>query len=175
MSEQDSRMLAEAVTVASQAHLGMTRKGSGAPYITHPLRVMQAVLGRPDGTIEMATAAVLHDVLEDTSVTAEMLLDRFPAPVVAIVQELTNASMGSTLPRAARKAMDRESLAAASTEARIIKLHDRLDNLRELEGVAHKFQLLFASESVMLVEAIGSVDPMVSMEIMQEVRRIQCL
>lgn len=57
-----------AIEVAAEAHRGQVRKYTGEPYINHCLRVMQAV---PD---ELKVAAVLHDVLEDTTVTVQSLI-----------------------------------------------------------------------------------------------------
>jgi hypothetical protein len=81
-------LLALADLVATQAHEGQVDK-AGAPYITHPRRVAARVAAR-GGTVEQQAAALLHDVLEDTSLTVEQLpLLGVPASVVDAVLALT--------------------------------------------------------------------------------------
>jgi (p)ppGpp synthase/HD superfamily hydrolase len=77
--------LSDAIAIATAAHDGQVDK-SGRPYIGHPLRVMASVTGE-----HAQMAAVLHDVIEDTSVTAEELLARgCPAAVVDAVVALSH-------------------------------------------------------------------------------------
>jgi (p)ppGpp synthase/HD superfamily hydrolase len=74
----------EAITLARQAHVGQTDK-AGHPYIDHPLRVMHRLHGEHE-----QMAAILHDVLEDTSTTVEDLRAAgCPEPVIAAVRALT--------------------------------------------------------------------------------------
>lgn len=74
-----------AVEIATDAHRGQVDKG-GNPYILHPLAVAESV-----GDIELKIVAVLHDVLEDSSVTAEELLaEGFAEPLVEAVRVLTH-------------------------------------------------------------------------------------
>ena len=73
----------KAARIACNAHAGQTDK-AGMPYIFHPFHVAEQM------TDEICTcAALLHDVVEDTSVTAEQLAQEFPAEVVAAVRLLT--------------------------------------------------------------------------------------
>lgn len=114
--------LEKAIALAASAHAGAVDKG-GAPYILHPLRVMLAVEGE-----HAKMAAVLHDVIEDTDVTAEDLASAgFPAPVIAAVVALTK------LPGMSR--LDAAKLAATDPIARAVKLADLADNMR-LERIA---------------------------------------
>lgn len=79
-------MLSQAIKIAVQAHDGQVDK-AGKPYILHPLRVMLSVTSE-----EAMICAVLHDVLEDSDVTAEDLLEKgFSVEVVKAIQSVTKA------------------------------------------------------------------------------------
>ncbi len=113
--------LDDAIALATAAHAGQLDKGSGAPYITHCLRVMEAVA--PFGR-DYQIAAVLHDVLEDTAVTAEDLLARgCPRHVVDAVRAVTK--------RPGEEYSDLIRRAASHPIGRIVKLADNLDNSSE--------------------------------------------
>jgi (p)ppGpp synthase/HD superfamily hydrolase len=104
-----------AIAIARAAHAGQTDK-AGRPYIEHPLRVM----GRLDGEQERM-AAVLHDVLEDTAVTADDLRSAgCPEAVLVAVQALTKRP-GESLARSMERA-------AADSIARAVKRADIADN-----------------------------------------------
>lgn len=149
-------MIIKAAQFANLAHQGQVRKYTGRPYITHPARVASRVCLIPYATEEVVAAGWLHDVLEDCSVTyADLHCDISPV-VASLVKTLTNPSKGSKLPRAARKAMDREHLANVSPWAKVIKLIDRIDNLREMTQAPDDFKKLYAKESLLLAEALCS-------------------
>jgi (p)ppGpp synthase/HD superfamily hydrolase len=105
----------DAIAIARTAHTGQTDK-AGRPYIEHPLRVMDRV-----DTDEQRMAAVLHDVLEDTSVTVgDLRAAGCPEAVITAVQALTKRP-GEPL----ADSMDRT---AADPIARAVKLADIADN-----------------------------------------------
>ncbi len=106
----------KAIEIAARAHAGQVDK-AGAPYIFHPLRLMLAVK-----TPFEKMAAVLHDTVEDTTVTLVDLRDAgFPPEVVNAVESLTKRNGESRLEAALRAAMDQISL--------IVKLADVTDNM----------------------------------------------
>jgi guanosine-3',5'-bis(diphosphate) 3'-pyrophosphohydrolase len=108
--------LERAIEIAARAHAGQVDK-AGAPYILHPLRLMLAVQGE-----HQRMAAVLHDVVEDTSVTLEDLQrEGFPAAVVDAVRALTKLPGEGRIAAAHR--------AAADPVARAVKLADVSDNM----------------------------------------------
>lgn len=107
----------------------------------------------------MVAAAWLHDVVEDTSVGLEEIRSLFGNGVADLVGWLTNPSKGMNLPRADRKRIDREHLAKAPREAKIIKMLDCLDNLSEMEAAPADFKKLYGEESLLLAHAIGDADP----------------
>ena len=105
-----------AIEIAATAHAGQRDK-AGQPYIFHPLRVMLRV----DGAHEQM-AAVLHDVVEDTSVTLDNLAQEgFPSEVLRAIAALTKLPGETRLEAAAR--------AAADPVARKVKLADNAENM----------------------------------------------
>ena len=108
--------LERAIEIAAHAHAGQVDK-AGQPYILHPLRVMLSVKG-----LHERMAAVLHDVVEDTSVTLDDLRSEgFPAEVLVAIHTLTKTK-GEARIAAARRA-------AANPIARAVKLADVTDNM----------------------------------------------
>lgn len=105
--------------IAREAHAGQTRRG-GEPYIEHPRRIAESL-----GVPHMACVAWLHDVLEDTDLTAKDLLAMdVNESTVRIVQELTHQ---------VDEPYDAyiERIRAGSSEARTIKICDLVDNLTD--------------------------------------------
>jgi len=149
-----------AARLAEEAHRGQCRKWGHAqdPYIWHPMRVAGMVSLVEFATVEMVQAAYLHDVLEDTKVNELALYEAgFIGKVILFVKALTNPSKGSNLPRADRKAMDRQHLAGASWEVKVIKLADRIDNLLEVRNdptSPKDFVELYKNESRLLLEVL---------------------
>jgi (p)ppGpp synthase/HD superfamily hydrolase len=148
-----------AVRFATRAHHGQTRKYNPVPYITHPVRVMARTMLLEGVTEDLCVAAVLHDVLEDCGITAAELEREFGPAVAKLVGELTNVSKleHPEANRAERKRLDRERIRTISTEAKKIKLIDRIDNLREIpptEGFLQKYR----AESRLLLEVLRGVD-----------------
>ncbi|TAA63583.1 HD domain-containing protein [Shinella sp. JR1-6] len=109
-------MLREAITMAALAHEGQTDK-SGAPYIFHPIRVASTF---SDDFLQ--TIAVLHDVVEDTSITLSDLDAHFPQGVVNAVDALTRRE-GETYE-------DFIQRVSRNPSARKVKIADLRDNLR---------------------------------------------
>jgi len=108
--------LERALEIASAAHAGQQDK-AGQSYILHPIRVMLSVK-----TLDEQIAAVLHDTVEDTSVTFEDLADAgFSSDIVTAVQALTKTDGESRLEAAHR--------AVQNTIARQVKLADVADNM----------------------------------------------
>lgn len=157
--------------MARDAHEGQTRKYTGRPYIEHPARVAARVAIVQGASPEMVAAAFLHDVLEDTDVSLEEI-ELFSPEAAELVVWLTNPSKGSHLPRAERKRMDREHIVSAPWEARVIKLLDRIDNLREMEGAPTGFARLYGQESLLLAEALEGTDPILEAELIEISRRL---
>ncbi|MBX3658175.1 MAG: HD domain-containing protein [Ramlibacter sp.] len=107
--------LERAIALAAEAHAGQTDKAN-QPYILHPLRVMLRVHGTSE-----RIAAVLHDVVEDSTVTIPRLAEEgFSADILAAIEALTKKPGESRLQAAVR--------AAADPIARVVKLADNTEN-----------------------------------------------
>ena len=107
--------LERAIEIAATAHAGQLDR-SGQPYVLHPLRVMLAVNSEHE-----RMAAVMHDVVEDSAITYDDLINEgFPTEVVEAVRLLTRAKGASRID-AARKAV-------RNPVARAVKLADVIDN-----------------------------------------------
>lgn len=118
----------KALEFAMKAHKGQTRKRSDTPYIVHPIRVSLKVLLETNSEI-LATAAVLHDVLEDTKVTQTEMLVHFGHDITKLVQEVTdNVTLKAKL---GKEAYWLKTWADMSQQAKVIKFYDRLDNIKD--------------------------------------------
>jgi (p)ppGpp synthase/HD superfamily hydrolase len=123
-------LLSEAIEFATKAHAGQTRKFSGEPYINHPLRVYERVKSY-NGNTDEQLAAILHDVLEDTTATYDEIEERFGEDVAILVVELTNPYVASP-DKNIRSMFMMEHWEDMSEEAAFVKLCDRIDNLNDI-------------------------------------------
>lgn len=149
-------IILKAAALAVRAHEGQKRKYNGFPYITHPARVAGRVGILPGATEEMVAAAYLHDVLEDTTVTRAEIEEATNAQVGFYVDCMTNKSKGTGLTRIERKALDRKHLLEVPAEVKLIKAIDRIDNLLEMSGAPADFKKMYAAESLLLADVLGS-------------------
>lgn len=152
------KIIIKAIEFANRAHADQVRKYTGQPYIFHPMRVAMAVANHR-GSDEMICAAVLHDTVEDCGVHIADILKEFGPDIARLVDELTNKTKASDLPRAERKRMDRERIATISTDAKIIKALDRIDNLRELVNAPYDFRKKYHQESRELLRVLSTHIP----------------
>ena len=141
--------LAEAIYFAKLAHDGQLRKG-GTPYIEHPMRVM-FTLSAYTMDEDLLCAAVLHDVVEDTKYDFTDINMRFGERVANLVKELTNVE-DKKESRAKRIAARNDKYFHMSGDAQVIKMCDRIDNLRTLSSLDPKFAKMYLQESKDMVE-----------------------
>lgn len=123
--------LLEAIRFAAVRHRNQRRKGEGkVPYINHPIAVARdlAVIGGVTDPHVLA-AAVLHDTVEDTGTTFEEIEHLFGCEVRGLVEEVTDDKF---LPYRTRKRLQIEHARGLSTGAKLIKLGDKLSNVRSL-------------------------------------------
>jgi (p)ppGpp synthase/HD superfamily hydrolase len=144
-------MIDSAIAFAALAHAGQKRKYTFDPYIVHPIEVMSIVRTVEPDREDMAVAAVLHDVLEDTPVTEREIERRFGAAVLTMVIGLTKVSVEGS--RAERKAAELERLALVPAEVQTIKCADLISNMRTVA----KFDLDFAQVYLAEKEAVLAV------------------
>jgi len=147
--EGTEELIADAYNVAHAAHRGQTRK-SGEPFVYHPLATADVLAElRLDPTT--IAAALLHDVLEDTGVTKEELSERFGDDVAEIVDGVTKLKRlpAGNLEEAQAESL-RKMIVAMSRDVRviIIKLADRLHNMRTLAYLKRETQLKKATETL---------------------------
>jgi (p)ppGpp synthase/HD superfamily hydrolase len=120
-----------AMDLAAQAHDGQYRKNreSKIPYLSHCAMVGQLLLTAGFDE-EVAAAGILHDTVEDTGITEDMLAERFGDRVAGFVAEVTEKD--KSLPWETRKARYIEGMKAASTPALAISCADKIHNLWSL-------------------------------------------
>ena len=145
----DTQLIESAFTVARTAHAEQVRR-SGEPYIAHPLGVAMilADLGLDDVTI---AAALLHDAVEDTTLTGADLEARFGADVAAIVDGVTKLDRIQFNTKAEQQSATlRKMLVAMAKDIRVllIKLADRLHNMRTIASLPDAKQQRIAQETL---------------------------
>jgi len=143
---------------AAHAAVGQLRKYTFEPYIVHPAEVA-GIVAEAGGTPEMIAAAWLHDTVEDTGVTSELIRAEFGDEVAMLVGWLTDVSRPDHGNRAARKAVDRAHTAAAPAEAQTIKLADLICNTKSIVAHDPKFAETYLAEKRALLEVMTKGDP----------------
>jgi len=143
---------------AAHAAVAQLRKYTNEPYIVHPAEVFGIVSTVGGATPEMLAAAWLHDVVEDTGVTIEVIRQMFGEEVAELVGWLTDVSRPEQGNRAVRKAIDRAHTAMAPAEAQTIKLADLISNTRSIMAHDEKFAKTYLEEKRLLLEVMTKGD-----------------
>lgn len=152
LEKDDKKLIRIAFNTALEAHQGMRRR-NGEPYIFHPLAVAQIVAEEMGLGTTSVVGALLHDTVEDTNITLEDIESRFGKTIARIVDGLTKISgvfdHGTTSIQAENF---RKMLLTLSDDVRVIliKLADRLHNMRTLHFMPRDKQLKIASETSFL-------------------------
>jgi len=153
----DIARLAEAYRFSEAAHAGQTRQ-SGEPYISHPLAVAEILAGwHLDG--QALVAALLHDVMEDTSVTKAEIAETFGSPVADLVDGLSKLDRIEFQSAEDAQAENfRKMLLAMARDVRVIliKLADRLHNMKTLGAVAPTKRRRVARETMEIYAPIAN-------------------
>ena len=148
---EKKRRIRKAFNFALQAHLGMRRR-SGEPYILHPLEV--ALISARDIGLKTTSiiSALLHDVVEDTDFTIKDIEVMFGKKVSRIVDGLTKISGLFSQSESLQAENFRKILLTLADDVRVIliKLADRLHNMRTLESMPKEKQLKISSETNIL-------------------------
>ncbi len=147
----DRKHIRQAFELALEAHKDMRRK-SGEPYILHPISVAQIVSEEMGLDATSVICALLHDVVEDTEVTLEEIERMFNKEVAKIVEGLTKISGVFDLNSSIQAENFRKLLLTLNDDIRVIlvKLADRLHNMRTLDSLRRDKQLKIASETAYL-------------------------
>ncbi|HWU90256.1 MAG TPA: bifunctional (p)ppGpp synthetase/guanosine-3',5'-bis(diphosphate) 3'-pyrophosphohydrolase [Kofleriaceae bacterium] len=153
----DLPMVRRAYQFAAEAHDGQTRK-SGDPYVTHPLAVAQ-IIAELKLDVASVCAGLLHDCVEDTSATVEQLGDIFGKEIAFLVDGVTKLGK---LPYSTREEQQAENfrkmLLAMARDIRVIlvKLCDRLDNMRSLHHLPPEKQERIAAETMQIYAPLAN-------------------
>lgn len=130
MDLEGRQLISDAMAFAAAQHRGQVRKDPiGSPYVFHPTQVMLLLweVGVTD-SVTLA-AALLHDTVEDTGASLGELGARFGPEVTAVVAEVSD---DRALPKLRRKRLQIEQAAAKSERARLVKLADKIMNVRDM-------------------------------------------
>ena len=149
LAPNDLLSVREAFRFSDEMHLGQMRR-SGEPYISHPIAVAE-ICADWKLDVQAIMAALLHDVMEDQDVKKEELLERFGAPVAALVDGLSKLERIEFQSQIEAQAENfRKMLLAMARDVRVIlvKLADRLHNMRTLSVMTVEKQQRIARETM---------------------------
>jgi GTP pyrophosphokinase/guanosine-3',5'-bis(diphosphate) 3'-pyrophosphohydrolase len=149
LPKADIKKVREAYKFADEAHLGQFR-ASGEPYITHPIAVA-GLCADWKLDVQAIMAALMHDAMEDCGVTKTELIERFGAPTADLVDGLTKLDKLHFSTREESQAESfRKMLLAMARDVRVIliKLADRLHNMRTMGAMAPEKRLRIARETL---------------------------
>jgi guanosine-3',5'-bis(diphosphate) 3'-pyrophosphohydrolase len=149
LKEQDLHKIREAYEFADEAHHGQVRK-SGEPYILHPLAVAE-ILVNMQMDVTSIIAALLHDVVEDTTVSLEIVLNKFGKTCAMLVDGLTKLERIKFKSKEEQQNENyRKMFVAMAQDIRVIliKLADRLHNMRTLKYQSEESQRRIAEETI---------------------------
>ncbi|MDI6799512.1 MAG: bifunctional (p)ppGpp synthetase/guanosine-3',5'-bis(diphosphate) 3'-pyrophosphohydrolase [Actinomycetota bacterium] len=147
--EADLTLIKKAYTLAKKAHLDQYRK-SGDLYIFHPLGVAN-ILAEMELDSTSIAAALLHDVVEDTAITLEEIESEFGSEVAELIDGLTKLGKIEFVSREEEQAENlRKMLISMAKDIRVIliKIADRLDNMRTIEHLSPEKQRQKAKETL---------------------------
>ena len=149
LKKGDKELVRQAFEMAADAHKTMRRK-SGEPYILHPLAVAKICIEEIGLGVRSTICSLLHDTVEDTDVTLEDIERDFQSEIARIVDGLTKISTVVDV-NASRQAENFKKILFTLTDdprVILIKLADRLHNMRTMESMKREKQLKISSETV---------------------------
>ena len=145
----DKKLLRTAFEMSAEAHKTMRRK-SGEPYILHPLAVAKICVEEIGLGVRSSICSLLHDTVEDTDISLEDIEREFGQEIARIVDGLTKISNVIDINASQQAENFKKILLTLTDDPRVIliKLADRLHNMRTLESMKREKQLKIASETV---------------------------
>jgi (p)ppGpp synthase/HD superfamily hydrolase len=154
MAELNSTLFNKEIEMVKTIHDGQTRRFTLAPYWTHPIRVATLVMKYKESheIDNLVRAALYHDSLEDTALTAEKLTEITNPLVTSLVLELTN-DLNEIAILGKAEYMKKKVLGLTSW-ALVIKLCDRLDNCSDFIYAPAKFVIKYSAETWGIIEAL---------------------
>lgn len=156
LDEENNKLIRKAFDIALDAHKDQRRK-TGEPYIFHPIAVAKIVAEEIGLGATSIACALLHDVIEDSDYTYDDLLKIFGKKIADIVQGLTKISVMTNQNISAQSENYRKLLLTLSEDFRVIlvKIADRLHNMRTLDSMAPDKQKKIASETVYIYSPLA--------------------
>ena len=150
-TEKDADLIKRAFFLAKEAHEGVRRR-SGEPYILHPLAVAMIVVDEIGLGVKSVVAALLHDVVEDTDYTVDDIESMFGPKIAQMVDGLTKMSGVFKTETSEQAENFRKVLLTLSDDVRVIliKIADRLHNMRTLGSMPPHKQMKITSETIYL-------------------------
>ena len=150
-NEEDWNFIKRAYFLAKEAHQGVRRR-SGEPYFLHPIAVAQIVVDEIGLGVKSVVAALLHDVVEDTEYTVEDMEHIFGKKIATMVDGLTKMSGVFNADTSRQAEYFRKVLLTLSDDVRVIliKIADRLHNMRTLGSMPHNKQIKITGETLYL-------------------------
>ncbi len=150
-SEENWEFIKRAFFLAKEAHAGVRRR-SGEPYMLHPIAVAQIVVDEIGLGVKSVVAALLHDVVEDTDYTVEDMEHIFGAKIASMVDGLTKMSGVFNANTSEQAEYFRKVLLTLSDDVRVIliKIADRLHNMRTLQFMPLNKQIKITGETIYL-------------------------
>lgn len=142
---------------AKEAHGNQKRKYTGEPYVTHPVAVAKILMKYANPSVDMVCAALLHDVVEDTEVTYEDLVDSkhgFMWPIANLVMDLTDVAELSDGNRETRVTINRRHTANSHPDAMTIKLADLIHNTESIVEHDPSFAIVYMEEKYKLMQVL---------------------
>lgn len=149
LKKGDKEMVRRAFEIAAEAHKTMRRK-SGEPYILHPIAVAMICVEEIGLGVRSTICSLLHDTVEDTDITIEYIEKEFGAEIARIVDGLTKISNVMDTNTSQQAENFKKILLTLTDDPRVIliKLADRLHNMRTLDYMKREKQLKIASETI---------------------------
>ena len=149
--EEDWNFIKRAFFLAKEAHQGVRRR-SGEPYFLHPIAVAQIVVDEIGLGVKSVVASLLHDVVEDTDYTTEDMEHIFGHKIATMVDGLTKMSGVFNADTSRQAEYFRKVLLTLSDDVRVIliKIADRLHNMRTLGSMPQNKQIKITGETIYL-------------------------
>lgn len=150
-NDGDREMIIKAFHIAKEAHKGVKRR-SGEPYITHSIAVAKICVDEIGLGAKSVAASLLHDVVEDTELTVEDISTMFSPKIASMVDGLTKISGVFTVETSQQAESFRKMLLTLLDDVRVIliKIADRLHNMRTLGSMPREKQIKITSETIYL-------------------------
>lgn len=150
-SDEDRSIIKRAFDIAKKAHKGVRRR-SGEPYITHPIAVAKICVDEIGLGVKSVVASLLHDVVEDTDFTVEDISRMFTPKIASMVDGLTKIAEVFDTDSSQQAESFRKMLLTLLDDVRVIliKIADRLHNMRTLGAMPPEKQIKITSETIFL-------------------------